>query len=361
MQLDPRLARLINVLRIYQTQATIGLIAVVLAIAAIVLSGVLKEVQLTDIAAALQRITLQQIMLSVGLTAISFFLLSFYDVLGLRAIHKPQAYWRALLASFTAYNLSHNFGFAPITGAAARWRAYHGTSLDAADIARVVVIAGVTYWLGIFLLLGLSLVLFPGVLRVHDATMSYAAQCAIGLSILGAIIGYVIICAREAGPITILGWTLPVPTLKQAAAQFFLAATDIAIASAALLALLPPESWHHYPDFLVAYVVAFVVALLAHAPGGLGVFEVVILMTLPEVDKVSLVSALILYRVIYYWGPLLLAFMLMGLNELRIMKQVVAVQHADRERPLILAAPSDPPVSDSQRKIAGSADTKAQT
>jgi phosphatidylglycerol lysyltransferase len=304
---------------------------VVLGIAGTALMEILKEVRVADIQAAFAKITPRQILLSIGLTALSFVILSFYDVLGLNAIGKPQPYWRALLGSFTAYNLSHNLGFAPVTGAAARWRAYRGTSLDAADIARLVVIAGVTFWLGIFLLLGVFLVLFPGALRVHDATMPYATQALIGAAVLAGIGGYLVACARQTGPLNILGWTLPVPTLRQALIQFALAATDIAVASAALLVLLPPETWHHYPDFLVAYVVAVVVALLAHAPGGIGVFEAVVLVTLPEVDKPSLVSALILYRLIYYWGPLLIAIALLGLNELRMLRRGGPVQEGDRD------------------------------
>ncbi|MGL6042678.1 MAG: lysylphosphatidylglycerol synthase domain-containing protein [Sandaracinobacteroides sp.] len=334
MKLDPRLSRAIIWLRLHQAWLTAGFAILVVGVAGIALMEILKEVEVADIRTSLGLITTGQILLSVGLTALSFFVLSFYDVLGLHAIGKPQPYWRAFLGSFTAYNLSHNLGFAPITGAAARWRAYRGTSLDPGDIARMVVIAGVTFWLGIFLLLGIFLVAFPGALRVHDASMSYPAQAAIGAAVLAAIGFYLVACARQKGPLNILGWTLPVPTLKQALIQFALAATDIAIASAALLVLLPSESWHHYPDFLVAYVVAVVVALLAHAPGGIGVFEAVILVTLPEVDKASLVSALILYRMIYYWGPLLIAIALLGLNEARMVRQkrlAKAVQPADRD------------------------------
>ncbi len=335
MRLDPRLSRLIGWVRVHHTWLTTLLMAVVLTIAGLALKEILKEVSLADIQTAFGRITPHQILLAIALTALSYFVLSFYDVLGLHAIHKPQPYWRALLGSFTAYNLSHNLGFAPITGAAARWRAYHGTNIDAGDIARIVVIAGVTFWLGIFLLLGIFLVAFPGALRVHDATMSYRMQVVIGASILAGILGYLVACARQSGPLNILGWTLPVPTLRQALIQFALAATDIAIASAALLVLLPPEAWHHYPDFLVAYVVAVVVALLAHAPGGIGVFETVILVTLPEVDKPSLVSALILYRMIYYWGPLLLAISLMGINELRMLRHRRAVQGPARDTRIV--------------------------
>lgn len=331
MKLDPRLQRAIHWVRMHSTSLTLLLMVVVLGIAGTALMEILKEVRIADIHAAFGRITPRQILLSVALTAFSFFILSFYDVLGLSAIGKPQPYWRALMGSFTAYNLSHNLGFAPVTGAAARWRAYRGTSLDAADIARLVVIAGVTFWLGIFLLLGVFLLLFPGALRVHDATMPYATQALIGAAVLAGIGIYLVACARQTGPLNILGWTLPVPTLRQALIQFTLAATDIAVASAALLVLLPPDVWHHYPDFLVAYVVAVVVALLAHAPGGIGVFEAVVLVTLPEVDKPSLISALILYRLIYYWGPLLLALALLGLNELRMWRRRGDVQESDRE------------------------------
>lgn len=335
MKLDPRLQRLLGWMRLYQTQLTILLMAVVLGIAAVALTEILRDIRIDDVQAAFGKITPKQILFSLGLTALSFFVLSFYDVLGLHAIGKPQRYWRAALGSFTAYNLSHNLGFAPITGAAARWRAYRGTNLDAADIARIVVIAGVTFWLGIFLMLGVFLIAFPGALRVHDDSLPYYGQAAIGAFILAGIGGYLIACARQTGPLNILGWTLPVPTLRQALIQFALAATDIAIASAALLVLLPPETWHHYPDFLVAYVVAVVVALLTHAPGGIGVFEAVILVTLPEVDKPSLVSALILYRLIYYWLPLLLALLLLGLNELRLLRYPQSVQEGDRDERII--------------------------
>lgn len=306
----------------------------VLVIAGLALAEILRKVSLADIQIALAKITWHQIGLSVALCALSYFVLTGYDVLALRAIGKPQRYLRAALGSFTAYCFSHNLGFAPITGAAARWRAYRGTNITPSDIARIVVLAGVTFWLGIFVLLGFFLVSFPGALRLEHGRFSFdppfAVQAAIGAIILLGAAVYLWTCWQQSGPLRILGWTLPVPSLKQALAQYALAATDIAIASAALLVLLPPETWHQYPDFIVAYVVAIVVALLTHAPGGLGVFEAVILVTMPEVQKPELVSALLLYRVIYYWLPLLLAAMLLGLNEWRMARKDRAVQQQDR-------------------------------
>ncbi len=325
MNLHPSLAWSIDWAKRHHHWLTGGITLFVLAVAALALREILHKVSISDIRAALDQITHRQILLSLGLTALSYFVLTGYDVLALRAIHKRQPYWRAALASFTAYCLSHNIGFAPITGGAARWRAYRGTTITPTDIARIVVLAGVTFWLGIFVMLGIFLVSFPGALRLeHDRfnfDPPFALQAAIGAVILVGAVAYLWSCWRQMGPLRILGWTMPVPSLRQAIAQYVLAATDIAIASAALIVLLPPETWHQYPDFVVAYVVAMVVALLTHAPGGLGVFEAIILVTMPEVAKPELVSALLVYRVVYYWLPLMLALLLLGFNEWRMARK----------------------------------------
>lgn len=303
-----------------------GFMLLVVGIAALVIRRVLQDVSLADVRQSLAAITPIQILLSAMFASLSYLVLTGYDVLALHAIGKPQRWRRAALASFTAYTFSHNLGFAPLTAAAARWRAYRGTNINAGDIARIVVIAGVTFWFGIFVLLGIALLVFPGALRLNESALPYPAQAAIGAAIMAGIALYLWACATRSAPISLFGWTLPVPTLRQALHQFLLAATDMALASAALLVLLPADSWHHYPAFLVAYVVAMVVALLTHAPGGLGVFEAVVLVTLPDVDKPALVSALILYRLIYYWIPLLLAALLLALNEIRMWR----VQRVER-------------------------------
>jgi phosphatidylglycerol lysyltransferase len=316
--MNRRLSRLLAWLRRNRGRITAAATVVVLLIVGLALRELLSDLHRDDIAAALRAVTAQQILLALGLTVASYVTLTGYDALALHAIGKPQPYWRAALGSFSAYCFSHNFGFAPITGAAARWRAYRGTAVNAADIARIVVIAGVTFWLGIFVLLGIFLVLAPGALRYRDHILPYPLQAALGIAVLGAMTVYLIACARQTGPLNMFGWTLPVPTLRQALIQFALAATDIAIASAALLVLLPDAGWAAYPDFVIAYVVAMVVALLTHSPGGLGVFEAVILVTLPQVEKASLVGALLLYRVLYYWLPLVTAALALGIHELRL-------------------------------------------
>lgn len=298
---------------------------VVVALAAAALAEILREVTLADVAAAIGRITPQQILTSLGLTAVSYLLLTFYDVLALDMIGSQRPYRYAALAGFSAYAMSHNLGFAPVTGGTARWRAYRGSGLPATDVARVVVIAGVTLWLGIFLLLAFVLLLVPGTLRVQNATIPHGWQATIGALVLAAILVYLVACFRRTGPISVFGWHLPLPTPRQALLQFLLAASDIVLAGAALLVLVPGASAEASPAFLMAYVVAVVAAFVSHAPGGIGVFEAVILVTFPQVDKAAMVSALILYRAIYYWLPFLVALLCLFLNEVRLWRRAKAV------------------------------------
>ncbi len=294
--------------------SVVGTLLVVV-VAGAALAHILAELRWADVRAALAAISAGQLLAALVLTALSYALLSGYDMLALAAMGRRLPWWRCALGAFSAYSFSHNLGFAPVTAGAARWRAYAGTGLTAADIARIVVIAGVTYWLGIFLLLGIFLAAHEGALRVEEVRVSHPVQVAIGAVVLAGILLYLVACARQRGPLLLLGWRLPVPSVPQALAQFLLAAADIALASAALMVLLPPDLWARYPQLLVAYVVAVVVALVTHAPGGLGVFEAVMLVTLPGVGRPELVSALIVYRLVYYWLPFATAVLLLGGRE----------------------------------------------
>lgn len=315
--MSPRRAavRALRWLQRNRTALSIAGTLLVVLVAGVALANILSALSWAEVMAALRAITPLQLVGCLVLTTLSYVTLTFYDRLALEAMGKREAWWRTALGAFSAYCFSHNFGFAPVTGAAARWRAYAGTGLTAADIARIVVLAGVTFWLGIFLMMGVFLVARPGVLRIGERVLDWPIQLAIGIAILLFILVYLLACIRRRGPLRILGWRLPVPTFPQALLQFALAATDITLAAAALLVLLPGNHWVMFPDFVIAYVVAMVVALVTHAPGGLGVFEAVILVTLPDVDRATLVSALIVYRVIYYWLPLLLSVALLGGRE----------------------------------------------
>jgi uncharacterized membrane protein YbhN (UPF0104 family) len=61
-----------------------------------------------------------------------------------------------------------------------------------------------------------------------------------------------------------------------------------------------------------------IAGVLSNVPGGLGVFETIILLLLsPSIPSAQLFGALLIYRVVYYLLPLIIAVLLLGAYELR--------------------------------------------
>jgi uncharacterized membrane protein YbhN (UPF0104 family) len=89
------------------------------------------------------------------------------------------------------------------------------------------------------------------------------------------------------------------------------------VAAAVLYTLLPPAEGG-YVRILGVFMLAFVAAVLSHVPGGYGVFDVLIVEFLPKDRGPAVVAALLVFRVIYYWLPLLIAASLLGWNEWRL-------------------------------------------
>ena len=73
-----------------------------------------------------------------------------------------------------------------------------------------------------------------------------------------------------------------------------------------------------WTSFLGVFLLAQCVGLLSHVPGGLGVFETVVVTLLGgQVDTQAIVGALVAFRAVYYFGPLAVAALLLGAYEVR--------------------------------------------
>ncbi len=90
------------------------------------------------------------------------------------------------------------------------------------------------------------------------------------------------------------------------------------MAAATVLWVLLPDGDVHYFLFLSIYAVAIGIGVLSHVPGGVGVFETVIIAGLGgRMPVEGILGALLLYRVIYYAVPLVLAVVALTVTELR--------------------------------------------
>ncbi|WP_324699643.1 bifunctional lysylphosphatidylglycerol flippase/synthetase MprF [Novosphingobium aerophilum] len=296
--------------------AQLAVAALVLGLAALCLHRLATSLDIHAVLRTARAIPGWRLAAAFALTAGSYLLLTAYDVMALRTIGRPLPYRTAALASFTSYTLSHNLGFGILTGAAARLRIYGAKGLGTGEVARVTAIAGVTFWTGVFASASLALLVHRRPLAVAGHVVSMGAQHAAGAGLLALLVGATLMARR---------WHLPRPAAI--ARMTLVALADIAAACGTLYVLLPHLAIALYPPLLLAYVLAIVVALVSHVPGGLGVFEATVVALCPQIPPGELLAALLVYRIVYYLLPLALALVLLVRHE-----------HARWRRPAALAA-----------------------
>lgn len=242
-----------------------------------------------------------------GFTLLAYLILTAYDRLGSVYAGHPVSYARTSLASFVAYSLANNLGFATVSGAAVRYRFYATWGLPPVAIAKVVAFTSLTFGLGGFALGGLVLVVEPEVLPFFDGGIPRWAMQAVGL-LLWAIVGAYVMLARFVPHFRLFGHQIDLPGFRMALTQTLLASADVAVTALIFWALLPPMPGLTFLHFLGIYVAAYTAGIAANVPGGIGVFDGAILFGLGGyVPTPQIVGALLLFRLYYYIVPLFLA------------------------------------------------------
>ncbi|WP_333572015.1 lysylphosphatidylglycerol synthase domain-containing protein [Sphingomonas sp.] len=289
----------------------------VLAVAAVALKRILAEISWADVRVAINGIAPWRIAAALGFTVASYVTLTGYDVVSLRLLRRKLRYRTAALASFTSYIFSHNLGFAVLTGGTARLRIYGRKGLVLSEVAQIMLLTGLTFWLGVLLLLGLGLAALPNAITLADWSLPDLYQRTLGALILAALAGLLLLLRTNAGrPIRLFRWSLVLPSWRMALVQYGLAAADLCLATAALFVLVPDLPLASFPFVVVGYLLAFLSGLLTHAPGGVGVFEAVMLLAIPQADRAGLFAALLVFRLIYYLIPLAIGVILFIAHEI---------------------------------------------
>lgn len=281
------------------------------------LHKLLGEISFREARAAFHGIPAWRLGTAIGLTALSYLFLTLYDVTALRIVGRRVPYRTAGLASFTSYALSHNLGLGLLTGGTARYRIYSSGGVGGADVARIIGLAGMTFWLGLVVMTGLALAANPDAPQLGGLPLPGFLVRGLGFAVLAAVAAALFAVRHSGRVISVAGWTMPMPSARQALGQIVVACCDMAAASAALFVLVPGIGLSLFPVLFLAYVLAVVIALISHVPGGIGVFEAVILALLPQVERPELLGALIAYRVIYYLLPLVIAAAVLAIQEHR--------------------------------------------
>jgi phosphatidylglycerol lysyltransferase len=294
-----------------------------------ILHHALRDYHYHDIVNSLDQLPLSQVVLAVFLTVVSYLALTGYDALAVRFIQHPLPYARIALTSFVGYVFSYNIGsslFSILSAGVVRYRLYSLWGLSAPEIARVVVFCVLTFWVGLLTLGGLVF-LFEPVEISGLFHLPFASVRPVGVMLIGMVGGYLLWSALRRRPLIIRGWEFALPPLRISLLQVVISAADWALAGSVFYALLLPSAALSFPSVLSVFLLAQIAGLISTVPGGLGVFEAVVLHLLtPAIPASSVVGALLAYRVIYYLFPLVIGSALFGSYELlRKKEQMVRV------------------------------------
>jgi phosphatidylglycerol lysyltransferase len=290
--------------------------AVIFALALVALHRLGGEIHLRDVVAEFASIDDWRIAGSILLAVASYATLVGLERLALRYVDRPLPLRRYGLTSFIAYAIGNNLGAAPLSGSAVRYRLYAPFGLGAGDIGRVVLFCTLTFALGVGTLAGVSFVAHAG----EAATLVHASSAwsmAIGTVLLGAVLAYVFACAFRRSPIAWRGWKLELPSVRVALSQIAIASVDLLFACGCLYILLPARADVSFIAFAGLYMVALAASLVSAVPGGIGVFESVLVLLLPAVPAPQSLGALLAYRLVYYVLPFALALLLLTAHETR--------------------------------------------
>lgn len=279
----------------------IGILAVALSV--YLLYHQVRDISYEDIVDSLSSISAHGWILAALATLAAYVALAGYDRLALLHLHKHIRWPFISLASFTAYAIGHNIGASVFSGAVVRYRAYSSQGMNAAEVGVLVAFCSFTFTLGCLLLGGLVLVISPEYLnRFHEDAPTWLAIVA-GAAMLGFTLLYLAGSALNLKPLRIRSFQLEYPRLSIAWKQLLIGPLELLAAAAIIYFALPQESNPGYWLVLGIFLASFSAALVSHAPGGLGVLELMFLVALPDVNPADVLAALLVFRLFYLLIP----------------------------------------------------------
>ena len=277
------------------------------------LHGALQVHSYRELAAALGRIPVADLLSCLLATIAGYTVVIGHDVLAVRYVGRPVPPREVGVAALLSNAIGNNIGNTLLTGSAVRYLIYTDAGLTALQVGRIVLFCSLGFWLGFFALGAFAFLAaplsLPAALRLGVETTR-----ALGLLALLLLAAWIVLCARGRR-FAVGGLHLDLPSPALAFGQIAIGAVDLLLMAAALYVLLPASAAPGFVAFLTVFLVALVAGTASQVPGGLGVFEAVMVLLLgPQTDLRALAAALLAFRAIYFVLPLLVAVAVVGVR-----------------------------------------------
>ena len=277
-------------------------------LAAIMLWWQLRNYSLYDIAHTMLSIPFVNLVMACVACLAGYFALSLYDFLALNYVGeaKKVVWWKWMLAGMLGFAISNNAGHAVVSGGAIRYRLYTRWRIRGGDIVKMLTISGITYTLGCAAIVVIGYFLIPQEF-FEQSTGANIGMTSLFVGCLTAIMIYFAATVFFRNKSIRIGQLhFDIPTTKMAALQMLLGVVDGLLAGLVLYSCIRPFWDIPFGTYIGFFIIAQNTGVFSQVPGGIGVFESIFLIALPDdVDKAAIFGALLAYRIIYYVLPLI--------------------------------------------------------
>ncbi|XUY27704.1 lysylphosphatidylglycerol synthase domain-containing protein [Agrobacterium sp. rho-8.1] len=263
----------------------------------------LRHLSLDDVWGSLVAIDPHHWLMSGLCTLVAYAALAGYDRIALQHLKRKVGWVFITLTSFTTYALSHNVGASVFSGAVVRYRAYTSKGLSVAEIGVLVALCSFTFAIGTIMLIGLVLVYEPDITERFVDILPVEASRTTGFILLAIVGLYVIGSLMKLRPLKIGAFTLFYPVPRLVIQQLVIGPIELLGAAGIIYFALPEAGNPGFMIILGIFLVSFSAALISHAPGGLGVLELVFVTGLPDMNPADVIAALLVFRLFYLIIP----------------------------------------------------------
>ncbi len=286
----------------------------IIAMAAHVLMGTLSRIHLSDVISTLRHLPVTSLLWGGLLVVTLYGALAFCEIKIAQFMDGPVSPRRAALALLLAAPIGHAVGWGAVSGGAIRYRLYSAVGVRPLDIGKMVLLAAIPYPAALGLLLGISLVIQSDAAATILHISEPVARGA-GIALLALHLVYLTLIAVRRGPVSFGRFALTLPSPKLTTLQYCVGIAEVCSAAGVLYVLLPTSASVSFIVFLGIYVMCILTALASSVPAGIGVFESMILLLMPQIAPAALLGRVIAYRLLLEVLPLLLSLGLFVLYE----------------------------------------------
>ncbi|KJK00614.1 membrane protein [Pseudomonas sp. 21] len=313
----------------------LGVTLVLFSLALIACYHLLRDIDAYSLHDALLDVPTTSLLGAFAATVVGFIFLLGYEWSASRFAGVKLPVPALLTGGFSAFAIGNAVGLSMLSGGSVRYRLYARQGLGAGDVALMTLFASLSLGCALPVLAALAALsdLSDASLALHLPEWLVAV---LALGIIALCLMLVVAVERRRLPeqpspdshLVRLGRrTLRLPGLRLSLLQLLITALDVAAAATVLYLLLPEAP--PFGAFLLVYLIALAAGVLSHVPGGVGVFEAVLLAAFAnQLGAAPLAAALLLYRLIYVVLPLIVACLLLLFLEARrvlVAKQAVRI------------------------------------